>query len=513
MFAEDRDRGRRMAREADGLYFDFSKNLIDGETVPLLLELSEECGLPERRDAMFRGEVVNPTEGRPALHVALRMPPERSLVIDGVDVVREVHRVLARMSNFSDRVRTGEWRGVTGRPIRNVVNIGIGGSDLGPEMAYRALRHYAETDLGFHFVSNVDSTDLSEALEGLDPAETLFVVCSKTFTTLETMTNAGAARSWLLSALGDESEAVAQHFVAVSTNAKAVAEFGIDPENMFGFWDWVGGRYSMDSAIGLSTMLAIGPDRFHDLLNGFNVVDEHFAHAPPADNIPLLHGLLAVWYRDFLGAQTQAVLPYSQYLDLFPAYLQQLTMESNGKRVELSGRPVEVDTGAIWWGAAGTNGQHSFFQLLHQGTALVPADFILVARSLDPIGSQQDLLVANLLAQTEALAFGRTAEEARSQGVAEDLLPHRTFPGNRPSTTLMVDVVSPRSLGSLVALYEHSVFVQAAIWGINPFDQWGVELGKQLALDILPALSSTSDPGRDSSTDALIERYRKERAP
>ena len=513
MFAEDRDRGRRMAREADGLYFDFSKNLIDGETVPLLLELSEECGLPERRDAMFRGEVVNPTEGRPALHVALRMPPERSLVIDGVDVVREVHRVLARMSNFSDRVRTGEWRGVTGRPIRNVVNIGIGGSDLGPEMAYRALRHYAETDLGFHFVSNVDSTDLSEALEGLDPAETLFVVCSKTFTTLETMTNAGAARSWLLSALGDESEAVAHHFVAVSTNAKAVAEFGIDPENMFGFWDWVGGRYSMDSAIGLSTMLAIGPDRFHDLLTGFNVVDEHFAHAPPADNIPLLHGLLAVWYRDFLGAQTQAVLPYSQYLDLLPAYLQQLTMESNGKRVELSGRPVEVDTGAIWWGAAGTNGQHSFFQLLHQGTALVPADFILVARSLDPIGSQQDLLVANLLAQTEALAFGRTAEEARSQGVAEDLLPHRTFPGNRPSTTLMVDVVSPRSLGSLVALYEHSVFVQAAIWGINPFDQWGVELGKQLALDILPALSSTSDPGRDSSTDALIERYRKERAP
>lgn len=502
-----------MARNSAGLYFDFSKNLIDRSTVPLLLELAAECGVGERRDAMFRGEPVNETEGRPALHIALRMPPERSLLVDGVDVVREVHRVLSRMSDFSDRVRTGSWLGATGKPIRNVVNIGIGGSDLGPEMAYRALRHYAAAELEFHFVSNVDSTDLTEALEGLDPAETLFVICSKTFTTLETMTNASAARTWLLDGLGGDSGAVAHHFVAVSTNAEAVAEFGIDPENMFGFWDWVGGRYSMDSAIGLSTMLAIGPDRFHDLLAGFHEMDEHFESAQPLDNIPLLHGLLAVWYRNFLGAQTEAVLPYSQYLELFPAYLQQLTMESNGKRVDLSGRPVEIGTGAIWWGAAGTNGQHSFFQLLHQGTDLIPADFILVARSLDPIGNQQDLLVANLLAQTEALAFGRTAEEARSQGVPEELVPHRTFPGNRPSSTLMVDVVSPRSLGTLVALYEHSVFVQAAIWGINPFDQWGVELGKQLALDILPALSSDSDPGRDSSTDALIELYRQKRAP
>jgi len=511
MFGEDVDRSRKLSREAAGIYFDFSRNLIDETTVGLLADLAAECGMTERREAMFRGEMVNVTEGRPALHVALRMPPERSLLVDGVDVVREVHRVLARMSDFSNRVRTGEWRGATGRQIRSVVNIGIGGSDLGPEMAYRALQHYSLPELDFHFVSNVDSTDLTRALDGLDPAETLFVVCSKTFTTLETMTNARAARSWLVDALPEGNDAVSRHFVAVSTNAAAVSEFGIEPDNMFGFWDWVGGRYSIDSAIGLSTMLAIGPDRFHDLLAGFHDVDEHFRQTPTAENIPALHGLLAVWYRNFLGAGTQAVLPYSQYLDLFPAYLQQLTMESNGKRVDLSGRRVEVDTGAIWWGAAGTNGQHSFFQLLHQGTELVPADFILVARSLDPIGDQQDLLVANLLAQTEALAFGRTAEEALAQGVPEELVPHRTFPGNRPSSTLMVDVLTPRSLGALIALYEHSVFVQAAVWGINPFDQWGVELGKELALDILPSLSGTSNPDRDGATDALIERYRAAR--
>jgi glucose-6-phosphate isomerase len=511
VFADDDDRGRKMSREAAGLYFDFSRNLVDETTVGLLADLATECGMTDRREAMFRGDLVNTTEGRPALHVALRMPPERSLLVDGVDVVREVHRVLARMSDFSDRVRTGAWRGATDRPIRSVVNIGIGGSDLGPEMAYRALEHYSLPELDFHFVSNVDSTDLSRALDGLDPAETLFVVCSKTFTTLETMTNARAARSWLLDSLGGGDESVSRHFVAVSTNADAVSRFGIEPGNMFGFWDWVGGRYSIDSAIGLSTMLAIGPDRFHDLLAGFHDVDEHFRQAPTGENIPALHGLLAVWYRNFLGARTQAVLPYSQYLDLFPAYLQQLTMESNGKRVDLSGRPVEVDTGAVWWGAAGTNGQHSFFQLLHQGTELVPADFILVARSLDPIGDQQDLLVANLLAQTEALAFGRTAEEALAQGMPGELVAHRTFPGNRPSSTLMIDALTPRSLGALIALYEHSVFVQASIWGINPFDQWGVELGKELALDILPSLSASTKPGRDSSTDALIERYRAAR--
>jgi glucose-6-phosphate isomerase len=509
LFAEDPARGERMTAEAAGLYLDYSKNRVTDETLRLLVALAEECGVPERREAMFGGERINVSEERPVLHVALRMPRDRSLLVDGVDVVKEVHQVLDRMTNFCERVRGGEWRGHTDRPIRNVINIGIGGSDLGPVMAYEALRHYSAREMSFRFVSNVDGTDFVEATRDLDPAETLFIVCSKTFTTLETMTNARTAREWLLSALGDEA-AIARHFVAVSTNADGVSEFGIDTDNMFGFWDWVGGRYSMDSAIGLSTMLAIGPERFVEMLAGFHAVDEHFREAPIQRNLPALLGLLAVWYGDFFGAQTIAVLPYDQYLHRFPAYLQQLTMESNGKHVTLDSRAVDYETGAVWWGEPGTNGQHSFYQLIHQGTKLIPCDFIGFGRSLNPLGEHHDLLIANVLAQTEALAFGKTADEVRQEGTPEDLVPHRVFEGNRPSNTILAERLTPRTLGSLVALYEHSVFTQGAIWGIDSFDQWGVELGKVLAKRIVPELEADSEPelAHDSSTNALIRRYR-----
>ena len=510
LFAEDPDRGERMSAEGAGLYLDYSKNRVTDETLRLLVALAEECGVPERREAMFRGERINVSEQRPVLHVALRMPRDRSLLVDGVDVVKEVHRVLDRMGEFCERVRGGEWRGHTGRPIRNVVNIGIGGSDLGPVMAYEALRHYSARELSFRFVSNVDGTDFAEATRDLDPAETLFIVCSKTFTTLETMTNARTAREWLLSALGDEA-AIAKHFVAVSTNAEGVSEFGIDTGNMFGFWDWVGGRYSMDSAIGLSTMLAIGPERFGEMLAGFHAMDEHFLEAPLERNLPALLGLLAVWYGDFFGAQTIAVLPYDQYLHRFPAYLQQLTMESNGKHVTLDGGAVDYETGAVWWGEPGTNGQHSFYQLIHQGTKLIPCDFIGFGRSLNPLGEHHDLLMANVFAQTEALAFGKTADEVRAEGTPEDLVPHRVFEGNRPSNTILAERLTPRTLGSLVALYEHSVFTQGAVWGIDSFDQWGVELGKALAKRIVPS-SRPTRARHDSSTNALIRRYRAARA-
>jgi glucose-6-phosphate isomerase len=462
---------------------------------------------------MFRGERINVSENRPVLHVALRMPRERSLVVDGTDVVKQVHEVLDRMSSFCERVRNGEWLGHSGRPIRSIVNIGIGGSDLGPVMAYEALRHYSRRDLTFRFVSNVDGTDFAEATRDLDPEQTLFIVSSKTFTTLETMTNARTAREWILDALGDEA-AIARHFVAVSTNAAEVSGFGIETENMFGFWDWVGGRYSMDSAIGLSTMLAIGPELFGEMLAGFHIMDEHFQEAPPERNLPALLGLLALWYGDFFGAQTIAVLPYDQYLHRFPAYLQQLAMESNGKQVTLDGRPVDYETGAVYWGEPGTNGQHSFYQLIHQGTKLIPCDFIGFQRSLNPLGEQHDLLMANVFAQTEALAFGKTADEVRAEGMAEELVPHRTFPGNRPTNTILADRLTPRTLGSLVALYEHSVFTQGATWGIDSFDQWGVELGKALARRIVPELQSAEAPnlGHDSSTNALIRRYRASRA-
>ena len=498
LFASDSTRGERLTAEGAGLYLDYSKNRVTDGTLRLLRELAEESGLPERTEAMFRGDRINTTENRSVLHVALRMPRERSLLVDGVDVVAEVHDVLDRMAAFSERVRSGEWTGHTGKPIRDVVNIGIGGSDLGPVMAYEALRHYARRDLTFRFVSNVDSTDFIEATRDLAPDETLFVVSSKTFTTLETMTNAHSARAWTLAALGDEA-AIAKHFVAVSTNADEVAKFGIDPQNMFGFWDWVGGRYSMDSAIGLSTMLAIGPERFRELLAGFHVMDEHFRTTPLERNLPVLMGMLCVWYADFFGAQTVGVMPYSQYLKRFPAYLQQLTMESNGKSVTLDGRRVDYETGAVFWGEPGTNGQHSFYQLIHQGTKLIPVDLIGFAKTLSPLGDHHDILMSNVFAQAEALAFGQAHDE-----------PYRMFEGNRPSNVLLAEQLTPFALGTLVALYEHSVFVQGTVWSINSFDQWGVELGKALAQRIIPELTSADEPelAHDSSTNALIRRYR-----
>jgi glucose-6-phosphate isomerase len=509
LFADDPARGERLVAEAAGLYLDYSKHLVTDHTLALLLALAEQSALAERIDAMFAGEPINVSEGRAALHVALRMPESESLIVDGVDVVREVHDVLRRMAQFSERVRSGEWTGHTGRPIRNVVNIGIGGSDLGPAMAYEALRDFSRRDMRFRFVSNVDATDLVEATRDLDAQETLFIVSSKTFTTLETMTNARSAREWLVSALGDE-QAVARHFVAVSTNEAAVREFGIEATNMFGFWDWVGGRYSMDSAIGLSTMLAIGPSAFGELLAGFHMVDEHFRTTPLQHNLPVLMGLLAVWYGDFFDAQSTAVLPYEQYLKRFPAYLQQLTMESNGKRVTLSGAPVEYQTGAVYWGEPGTNGQHSFYQLLHQGTKLVPVDLIGFAKTLNPLGDHHEILMSNVFAQAQALAFGRTEEQLRAEGTPPDLIAHRAMPGNRPSSVILAERLQPRTLGSLVALYEHSVFTQGVIWQIDSFDQWGVELGKALAKQIIPELLADETPplSHDSSTNALIRRYR-----
>ena len=514
LFAGDPGRGERLTAEAASVFLDYSKNLVTDETLRLLVRLAEESGLRQRIEAMFRGEKVNPTEQRAALHVALRAPRGTSLLLDGQDVVPQVHAVLDRMSDFAGRVRGGAWRGHTGKRIRNVVNVGIGGSDLGPAMAFQALRHYGERSMTFRFVSNVDGTDLAEATRDLDPAETLLVVCSKTFTTLETMSNARGARDWLLSGLGGDPRAVARHFVAVSTDGAKVSAFGIDPANMFGFWDWVGGRYSMDSAIGLSTMLAVGPDHFRAMLAGFREVDQHFRSAPFERNLPVLKGLLTVWYGAFFGAQTVAVLPYEQYLARFPAYLQQLAMESNGKQVTVDGRRVDYDTGPVYWGEPGTNGQHSFYQLLHQGTRLVPADFIAFGQSLNPLGRHHDLLLANALAQAEALAFGRTAGEVRAEGVPGWLVPHRTFEGNRPSNTLLLERLTPAALGRLVALYEHEVFTQAAIWDIDPFDQWGVELGKALALRIAPELESREEPAlvHDGSTNALIRRCRGMRA-
>ena len=513
LFEADSARGEHFVAEGSGLYLDYSKNRITSETIALLVELANQSGLAERTAAMFAGERINVSEDRSVLHVALRMPRSASLLLDGVDVVRELYDVLDRMAAFSERVRSGEWRGHTGKPITSVVNIGIGGSDLGPVMAYEALRHYSRRDIAFRFVSNVDSTDFVEATRDLDPEQTLFVVCSKTFTTLETMTNARSARDWSLAALGDEA-AIAKHFVAVSTNAAAVTEFGIDTANMFGFWDWVGGRYSMDSAIGLSTMLAIGSERFGEMLAGFHAMDEHFRNAPYERNLPVLLGLLAVWYSNFFGAQTLGVMPYSQYLARFPAYLQQLAMESNGKHVRLDGRPVNYDTGAIYWGEPGTNGQHSFYQLIHQGTKLIPCDLIGFARSLDPLGNHHDLLMSNVFAQAQALAFGKTEDQLRAEGVAESIVPHRVMPGNRPTNVLLAEQLTPHTLGALVALYEHSVFTQGTIWGIDSFDQWGVELGKALAKRIAPELESEQEPPleHDSSTNALIRRYRSQRS-
>jgi glucose-6-phosphate isomerase len=510
-FADDAQRGERLASETLGLYFDYAKHRITDETIRLLVQLAEESGLRAQIEALFSGEKINRTEQRAALHVALRMPRGQSIFVDGVDVEPLVHRVLDQMSVFAERVRNGEWTGHTGKPIRTVVNIGIGGSDLGPVMAYEALKHYSHRQIAFRFVSNVDGTDFAEATHDLDPAETLFIVVSKTFTTQETMTNAQTARHWLVSGLGDEA-AVTKHFVAVSTNTDKVAEFGIDPANMFVFWDWVGGRYSMESAVGLSTMIAIGPEQFHALLRGFHAVDEHFRSTPFERNLPVLMGLLTVWYNNFFGAQTVAVLPYDQYLKRFPAYLQQLTMESNGKQITLDGFKVNYQTGPIVWGEPGTNGQHSFYQLIHQGTKLVPCDFIGFCRSLNPLGNHHDLLTANLFAQAEALAFGKTAEEVRAEGTPETLIRHRVFDGNRPSSLILADQLTPEVLGKLVALYEHSVFTQGVIWQINPFDQWGVELGKALATRIVPELSQpTPDLTHDSSTNALIRRYRQAR--
>ena len=509
LFAEDPGRGERLTAEAVGLYLDYSKNRVTDETMRLLVELAEESGVPERRDAMFRGEHINVSEDRAVLHVALRMPEGESLVVDGVDVVAQVHEVLRRMADFSNRIRSGEWTGYTGKRIRNVINIGIGGSDLGPVMAYEALRHYSTRDITFRFVSNVDATDFAEATRDLSADETLFIISSKTFSTLETITNATSARDWLVGELGDEA-AVAKHFVAVSTNAERVREFGIDTANMFEFWDWVGGRYSMDSAIGLSIMVAIGPDQFGELLAGFHAMDEHFRTAPLAANLPVLMGVLAVWYRDFFGAQTVGVMPYDQYLKRFPAYLQQLTMESNGKHVTLTGRHVDYDTGAVYWGEPGTNGQHSFYQLIHQGTTLIPVDLIGFGKSLNPLRDHHDKLSSNVFAQAQALAFGKTEAEVRADGTPERVVPHRVMEGNRPTNTLLAEILTPRLLGTLVALYEHSVFTQGTIWDVDSFDQWGVELGKVLAQQIIPELESKDEPDlqHDTSTNALIRRYR-----
>jgi glucose-6-phosphate isomerase len=511
LFADDAARGERMTAEAAGLYLDYSKNRINDETLELLIELAEQSGLRARIDAMFRGEKINVTENRAVLHVALRAPKGASIIVDGKNVVPEVHAVLDKMADFANRVRSGEWKGHSGNPVRNVVNIGIGGSDLGPVMAYEALKYYSERAMTFRFVSNVDGTDFVEATRDLDPAETLFIVSSKTFTTLETMTNAQSARDWLLQGLGGDARAVARHFVAVSTTAEKVAEFGIDTANMFEFWDWVGGRYSMDSAIGLSTMLAIGPDHFSEMLAGFHAMDEHFRTAPFGGNLPVLMGLLAVWYNNFFGAQTVAVLPYDQYLKRFPAYLQQLTMESNGKHVTLDGTPVETVTGPIYWGEPGTNGQHSFYQLIHQGTRLIPCDFIAFGQALNPLGRHHDMLLANVIAQSEALAFGKTPEQVKAEGTPDWLVPHRVCEGNRPSNTILMDRLTPAALGKLVALYEHSVFTQGVIWNIDSFDQWGVELGKILAQRIIPELESKIVPklDHDSSTNSVIRRYRK----
>jgi glucose-6-phosphate isomerase len=512
LFVKDPQRGERLTAEAVGIFLDYSKNRITDDTLRLLLQLADESGLRGRIDAMFDGEKINVTEDRAVLHVALRAPKSERIGVDGLNVVPAVHEVLGRMGEFADKIRAGRWLGHTGKPIVNVVNIGIGGSDLGPVMAYEALRHYSSRELTFRFVSNVDGTDFAEATRDLDPAETLFVISSKTFTTLETMTNATTARDWTLAALKDKS-AIAKHFVAVSTNSEAVEAFGIDVMNMFGFWDWVGGRYSMDSAIGLSTMIAIGPKAFGEMLAGFHDMDEHFRAAPFAENLPVLLGLLTVWYTDFFRSQTQAVLPYDQYLKRFPAYLQQLTMESNGKHVTLDGRSVDYSTGPVYWGEPGTNGQHSFYQLIHQGTELIPCDFIGFLHSLNPLGAHHDLLNANVFAQTEALAFGKTAEQVADEGTAPELVPHRVFEGNRPSNTLLLDRLTPHALGTLIALYEHSVFTQGAVWSVNSFDQWGVELGKVLAKKVADELTSDDDPelAHDSSTNALIRRYRAAR--
>ncbi len=512
LFAADPTRGERLVAEAAGLYLDYSKNRITDDTLRLLVSLAEACSLRERIEAMFRGDQINATEQRAVLHIALRAPPSARFTVDGKDVVPDVHAVLARMAAFSARVRSGEWTGHRGKRIRNVINIGIGGSDLGPVMAYEALRHYSQRDMLFRFVSNVDGTDFVEAVRDLSPDETLFVICSKTFTTLETLTNARAARAWCVSGVGDD-KAVARHFVAVSTQADEVARFGIDVDHMFGFWDWVGGRYSMDSAIGLSTMLAIGAENFGEMLAGFHAMDEHFRGAPWERNLPVLLGLLAIWNTNFLGAPTVAVLPYEQYLKRFPAYLQQLTMESNGKYVSLDGARLDYATGPIYWGEPGTNGQHSFYQLIHQGTRLIPCDFIGFCQALNPLGGQHDLLMANLFAQSEALAFGKTADEVRAEGTRDTLVPHRVFEGNRPSNTILAERLTPQALGALVALYEHSVFVQGAVWNIDSFDQWGVELGKALAVRTAAEVASADAPelAHDSSTNALIKRYRKMR--
>jgi glucose-6-phosphate isomerase len=515
LFADDPKRGERLAVEAVGLYLDYSKNRVTDETLSLLLRLAEESGLRARIDAMFRGDKINITEKRAVLHVALRAPRDESIVVDGKNVVPEVHAVLDRMADFSNRVRSGEWKGHTGKRIRNVINIGIGGSDLGPVMAYEALKHYSDRDMTFRFVSNVDGTDFAEAVRDLDAAETLFIISSKTFTTLETMTNAHTAREWSLAGLGGDEKSVAKHFVAVSTNAAEVTKFGIDTANMFEFWDWVGGRYSMDSAIGLSTMVAIGPENFQAMLNGFHQMDEHFRTTPFEQNLPVLMGLLAIWYNDFFGAQTVAILPYEQYLKRFPAYLQQLTMESNGKHVTLDGKKVKRDTSPIYWGEPGTNGQHSFYQLIHQGTRLIPCDFIAFSKPLNPLGRHHDMLIANVCAQTEALAFGKTPEQVQAEGTPKWLVPHRVFEGNRPSNTILADKLTPETLGKLVALYEHSVFTQGIIWNIDSFDQWGVELGKVLAQRIIPELESKTEPqlAHDSSTNNLIRYYRKSKQP
>jgi glucose-6-phosphate isomerase len=511
LFADDPGRSERLSYEAVGLFLDYSKHRITDETLRLLLNLAKECKLRERIEAMFSGERINITENRPVLHVALRAPKNEVIKVDGENVVPEVHAVLDKMAAFCDRVRSGAWVGQTGKRIKNVINIGIGGSDLGPVMAYEALKHYSDRNLTFRFVSNVDGTDFAEATHDLDPAETLFIVASKTFTTLETMTNASTARDWSLAGLGGDKKAVAKHFVAVSTNAEKVSAFGIDTANMFGFWDWVGGRYSMDSAIGLSTMIAIGPENFREMLAGFHEMDVHFRTAPFEKNLPALMGLLAVWYNNFFGAQTVAVLPYDQYLKRFPAYLQQLTMESNGKHTTLDGRHVDYQTGPIFWGEPGTNGQHSFYQLIHQGTKLIPCDFIAFGQSLNPLGPHHDILAANVFAQAEALAFGKTAEEVKKEGTADWLVPHRVFEGNRPSNTILIEQLTPAVLGKLVALYEHSVFTQGIVWNIDSFDQWGVELGKVLAQRIIPELAAEAEPklGHDSSTNALIRRYRE----